>query len=166
MVTTTKEMKIDVDDPSQVTRVRRINVKPLPEDKREGDAAWPKRLREELPALLHECRAAYERLMIGRKGKNLPQSEACLAALAGGTDAINDDFSYLDDRLEFTRDSKDYVFCEVINELMNQARYGYARYGKENARDWMIKRGASNKGGPKRKGIRVWEGVRLKQTPK
>lgn len=166
LLSTNVEPRISMSDRAEYTRVRRINVKELDDNK--GDRAWPKKLLEQMPAFLFECKKVYERMVT--EGRDLPITEACKEALRGGEEAMAEDFDFLTEYLEVTKKETDYITSKNLIELMNRANY--KEWVRKDAYRWLRSLGAYNKG-PDGKDLfrtemgkqrRVWCGVRELST--
>jgi hypothetical protein len=161
LFTTNVEPRISLSDRAEFTRIRRINVRPLPDN--QGDHGWKARLMAQMPAFLHACRKVYERF--ATVGRDLPITDACRAALAGGESEIDDEFDFLSVRLEFTGNDNDVVTAKRMVELFDQAHYkGWER---ANAYKWLTGRGARRRENGKLlfkkidgKAVAVWRGVK------
>lgn len=167
LLSTNVEPRISMSDRAEYTRVRRINVKAL--EKNEGDRAWPKKLTQQMPAFLFECKKVYERLVT--EGKDLPITAACHEALRGGEEAMAEDFDFLAEHLEVTKKETDYITSKGLTELMNRANY--KEWIRKDAYRWLRSLGAYNKGPDGKdlfktekggKQMRVWRGVRELST--
>lgn len=163
LIDTNVDPRIDINNPAEYTRVRRVNVAALKDN--QGDTGWSKRLLEQMPAFLFECRKVYERMVT--PGQGIPITQACHDALAGGTAEIEDEFAYLAARLEITGDDADVVTCARMEKLILDARY--TGWTAKNAKDWLRSKGARNRAadgktqlkiGPKNHRQSVWRGVR------
>lgn len=162
LLSTNVEPRITTSDRAEFTRIRRINVASL--EKNEGDRAWPKKLLQQMPAFIFECKKVYDRMVTG--GKDIPITEACRLALRGGEEALSEDFDYLAERIEITGKEDDYITSKQLSDLMEKAHY--KEWIRKDAYRWLRARGAKNKT-PDGKEIfvtvrgrsqRAWKGVK------
>lgn len=167
LFTSNVHFKIDTHDRAEYTRIRKVLVSPLKDNA--GDQGWKRRLLEQFPAFLWECRKVYE--AFATPGQDLPITEACHAALSDGMEAIDAAFDYLSVRLEFGTGDQFFVSKKDVSDLMDRARYqGFERV---NAYKWLESRGAhqyvpnTKKRHQKKINGRttdVWLGVRERET--
>jgi len=162
LFTSNVHFKIDSNDRAEFTRIRKIIVSPLKDNA--GDQGWKRRLIEQMPAFLFECRKVYE--TFATPGQDLPITDACRAALVGGSEAIDEEFDFLSSRLEVTGDSGDFIEAKRLVDLFDLARY--RSWDRTNAYSWLRSRGATNKNADGTKAVKkiagrtvaVWRGLR------
>lgn len=139
LLSTNVEPRILVNDSAERTRVRRVNIAPIPGNK--GDRNWPIKLAKQMPAFLFECRAVWERFAV--PGQDLPYTQACLDALSGGVDATEEEFDSLLERIEITSNTEDRITTRRLVEIFESIKY--AGWNKENAYRYLRSRGGRDK---------------------
>jgi len=168
LLTTNVEPRIIVTDRAEYTRIRRVNVRTLVGN--QGDRTWPIRLLEQMPAFLFECRKVYQRMV--PTGKDIPITQACHDALAGGSAALEEEFEYLSLRLALTGKETDFVTSKRMSDLFKLGGYTLKPYAAENARAWLRSGGATNRTPDGKqifkkiagKATAVWRGVRESES--
>ncbi len=140
LLSTNVEPRIRVNDSAERTRVRRINISPL--DGNKGDRSWPRRLIEQMPAFLFECRKVWQSFAI--PGQDLPYTQACLDALAGGKEDLDEEFEALAARIEITGKEEDFITIRQLSDIFEKIRY-FDEWKKKDARKWMRDGGAQDR---------------------